>query len=345
MRRSRAGVVRLSTPADLLAAVPRLLGFTPQDSLVVICLHGPRHRVGLAMRFDLLPADDDKAFADVVCERVWTEQADAAFLAIYSVEPPRADRMPRTALIGAIVDRLELPLVDVVLTSGERWWPYDIAGRPSSDIAGAPVDGSSTGATTLAAAYALVGKAALPDRAAVVQSVALGLTDAAADSMRERIGTRIAQHGGSPRAARRQSVVVLARDLASRSGDPRGTISADDISELAALCTDVVVRDEILVRGGDPQWRRQLLSVLHGVVREVPPPFDPPVCSMLAWFAYADGDGVLANIAIDRALASDPAYSFARLIADALYNQVPPRLLEEVMRGAARDLRHSDAAG
>jgi hypothetical protein len=76
----------------------------------------------------------------------------------------------------------------------------------------------------------------------------------------------------------------------------------------------------------------------------VPPPFDAPVCATLAWIAYAGGDGVVANIALDRALTTDPDYPLARLIGDALDRQVPPWILEEVMRSAARDLKAAGAA-
>src|SRR5256884_6581114 len=45
--------VRLSSPADVLAAVPHLLGFHPAKSLVVIGAGGPRGRIRLGFRYDL----------------------------------------------------------------------------------------------------------------------------------------------------------------------------------------------------------------------------------------------------------------------------------------------------
>jgi hypothetical protein len=66
---------------------------------------------------------------------------------------------------------------------------------------------------------------------------------------------------------------------------------------------------------------------------------------VLAWFAYAGGDGTLANIALARALRSDPDYSLARLVETSLDHQLPPSVLDEVVRGAARDIEARDAAG
>ena len=122
-------------------------------------------------------------------------------------------------------------------------------------------------------------------------------------------------------------------------------MAAEDAADLVALCDDVVVRDEVLIRCRKPRRRQAIVRVLLDVARRVPPPHDASICASLAWAAYAAGDGVVANVAVDRALGSDPTYSLALLIGDALQRQVPPWVLEEVMRGAARDLQGRSAAG
>jgi hypothetical protein len=66
---------------------------------------------------------------------------------------------------------------------------------------------------------------------------------------------------------------------------------------------------------------------------------------MLAWFAYADGDGTLANIALERALRSEPDFPLALLVRASLDRQLPPSSLMEVMGGAAREIAERDAAG
>src|ERR1700712_3745100 len=52
--------VRLTGRRGLLAAIPAMLGFHPEESLVMICLSGPRRRVGPVIRIDL----DDPAGRD-----------------------------------------------------------------------------------------------------------------------------------------------------------------------------------------------------------------------------------------------------------------------------------------
>jgi hypothetical protein len=47
-------LIRLSSPADLLSAVPHLLGFHPTKSLTLLCLTGSgSSRLGLVARVDL----------------------------------------------------------------------------------------------------------------------------------------------------------------------------------------------------------------------------------------------------------------------------------------------------
>lgn len=54
--------VRLSDPAELIAAVPHLLGFHPRDSLVVITLQG--RRLGLTLRSDLAAEGSEQQLAE-----------------------------------------------------------------------------------------------------------------------------------------------------------------------------------------------------------------------------------------------------------------------------------------
>jgi hypothetical protein len=227
---------------------------------------------------------------------------------------------------------------------GDRWWSYRCDDPTCCPAAGGLIDRRSSGATALAAAYALAGHAVLPSRDAVVASLEFHGDETAAERMRKIVAAAMTRHADQPQTERRLAVRTLASRLSAERIDPRHRIDDIDAGELAALFHDVMVRDEILVRALKPRRRAALLQILVEVVRRIPPPFDPPVCATLAWIAYAGGDGVVANVALDRALATDPEYPLGRLIGDALDRQVPPWLLEEVMRSAARDLRATATA-
>ena len=69
------------------------------------------------------------------------------------------------------------------------------------------------------------------------------------------------------------------------------------------------------------------------------PPDDAPVLALLGWVAYAHGDGGLANVALERCLASDPDYTLAHLLVEMLARQVPPREVRTLLKATRKRLR------
>lgn len=94
-------------------------------------------------------------------------------------------------------------------------------------------------------------------------------------------------------------------------------------SRLIVGLVDIEARDAVLGwAAGDAD--HGLLALLVDLVGRAVEPFDAPVATALAWVAYARGDGALANVAVDRALDSDPGYSMALLIASSLEAGIHP---------------------
>jgi hypothetical protein len=67
--------------------------------------------------------------------------------------------------------------------------------------------------------------------------------------------------------------------------------------------------------------------------RRAPAPLDAAPATLLAVSAWLRGDGAMANVALARALAGDPGYTFAGLLAEALAGCVPPRELRALIEG------------
>jgi hypothetical protein len=337
-KQRQADVLRISTPGDMVCALTHMLGFVPVRSLGVLCTHGPRQRLGLALRFDLDPEVEPGSLAAAVEARAVQDGADGVFLVVFADDPPVDGEMPFDYLVGPLDQRIGDLMLDMLLVVGDRCWSYLCNDASCCPPQGNPVDSQSPGAISLAAAYALRGKAVLDSREAVVASIAYAGDPEQAAALRKRIEAEVERSAPQLQAVRRLAVRGLLSRLSGATHDPRYVIPDQDIAALVALCEDVVVRDEVLVRARKPARRRNLLRVLTQVVRRVPPPYDAPLCATLAMIAHAHGDGVIASVAVDRALATDPDYSLARLVDDALARQVPPRMLEEVMTAAARDL-------
>ena len=69
-----------------------------------------------------------------------------------------------------------------------------------------------------------------------------------------------------------------------------------------------------MVQDGPWAQRRAHLRLWSDLTRLARPGYVAAPASLLAFVAWQAGDGALANVALDRALADDPRYSMARLL-------------------------------
>ena len=103
-----------------------------------------------------------------------------------------------------------------------------------------------------------------------------------------------------------------------------GRITGDDrLAWLAVSLADLRVRDDAWARMVPGQVQAHL-RLWTDLVRRVPARYVPAPASLLAFTAWQAGNGALANVAAQRALAADPEYSMALLILEAIGAGIPP---------------------
>ena len=73
-----------------------------------------------------------------------------------------------------------------------------------------------------------------------------------------------------------------------------------------------------------PDNARDMVGLWSHVVRCAPPSMSPPSLSLAGFASWLSGDGALALIAAERALAIDPHYTLAGLLLKMLEGGVPP---------------------
>ena len=332
-------VARLTTPAELVASLPWSVGFVPTESLVVLCCHEPRGRTGLCLRFDLPCPADTAALVQEVEQRVRAEKATRVVLAVYTEQHCGEQRgqggRPRQELVTLLSQALDdLVLTEAVLVQRGRFWSYLCERSSCCPPEGTPVDAgrSSTAVRLLEAESVLDGQVVLPDRAAVAATIAAppfllaevarqrceGCEDLLMDSLR-LLG---------PVPTRELSVAAWREAIVRFRTEP-ARLGEVEAAALAVSLTDVLTRDAVAAAWPDDE--DAVTSLLVELCRRTPAPYDAPVCALLAWVTYAGGGGALVGIALERALATDPTYSLALLVAEALHRQVPPQLLRDVM--------------
>jgi hypothetical protein len=321
---SRPPVARLSTPGDLLAAVPTLCGFWPQESLVVLSLRGARRRLGLTMRLDLPPVGGEADVAELLAARVAGDGGRHAVVAVFS-EHGRAPALV-SALSGALA-RLGVGVAEALHVQAGRWSSY-LCSRSCCPPEGTPlpeVDGA------LALAGTLDGRAVLPSRADLVRSLApprLLAAAAATQHLDQAAAAWQSRRSNQPAGQARQADLAELAEALQLVEQGRG-VPPGTAARVAVALHDVAVRDELLC------WSLErsdaVLSLATQGCRLVVPPYDAPICTVVAWVAYARGDGAQANVALDRALGSDPSNSLALLLRHALDAALDPALLRETV--------------
>jgi hypothetical protein len=338
--------------AGILAVVPYLLGFHPSSSLVMIGIGPPRGQIKLAFRYDLPDPPDPSQASDITAHAIAVLKRQQVEQVIVVGYGPGTLVTPVVELIRAGIDGTQITLRDVVRVQDSRYWSYLCGEADCCPAEGVPFDARAHPA---AAALTTAGLPAYPDRAALSRSLA-PLTGAAAESM--KLATQRALRRGerllaaalrpasrevsapsaptaSPPAPSRQVTMDDAMRLVAKAGRRAvrdaiatyragGQITDDDqIAWLSVALTDVRVRDNAWARM-DPEHRDAHLRLWTDVVRRACPAYVPAPASLLAFTAWQSGDGALANIAIERALDADPAYSMALLLAEAIESGLPP---------------------
>ena len=318
--------VRIGSPESMLAVIPALLGFHPDRSLVVVGAAGPRGRVQVTFRYDLPEPPDTAAAAAIPAHAaaiLGRHQLTLAVVAGYGPGPmvtPVAD-----ALVGEL-RRAGITLHDMLRVEGGRYWSYACQEPRCCPAEGVPFDPAAHPA---AAALAVAGNRALRDRAALAATIAPA-DGLAAESMRQavrRAERRAADltGTGSCGGARQLLGEGLRAVSDAIGGYRRGeAISSDDqLATLAVALTDLRVRDDAWARMV-PEHTAAHLRLWTDVVRRAPARYVPAAASLLAFTAWQAGNGALANVAAQRALAADPGYSMALLLQDAIGAGLPP---------------------
>ena len=334
--------VRISGAGDLLDALPRMLGFVPTNSAVLVALRPPRDRVTLTIRVDLPVRRYETSCARLLAGHAQRAGATSAVLVIYDDRPPpAARRWPGASLTRELRTALRnhggMRLADSVLVSNGRGRSLLCTDDRCCPVEGHPLRGDLE-PSAFAAALVANGAALLPSRAALAASVA-GPTGAAADDIgrlqamaADELTARVA--AGEPEAGVRAETVALFRAALGRSASGP-SLSDEGVARLLAGLVDIGARDVVLGWAGEKDTDG-LLALLLALAPRAAEPLNVPVLTALAWVAYARGDGGLANIAVAGALSTDPSYTMAQLVASGLESGLHPRHVQAVSREISR---------
>ncbi|WP_156688962.1 DUF4192 domain-containing protein [Mycobacterium sp. Marseille-P9652] len=317
----------LNRPAALIAALPAVLGFVPENSLVLVSVGDGE--LGAVMRADLSDdlLDQIPHLADVAA----VAEPEAAIAVIVDEEGAHCpgcndDHRKLCDALSEALSRHDIQLwaVHVVdrVALGGRWHCVDKCGSCGT------VDDPF--ASPLAAAAVLEGRRLYPRRADLQAVIAVEdpsrTTDLGREVERQAARRRTAHRADPSRCARRDVDHAMAAAARVASGE---SLSDTELAEVGCALSDVEVRDTLYALAvGETAGEAESLWAL--LARTLPPPWRVEALVLLAFSAYVRGDGPLAEVSLEAALRCEPDHRMAGMLDTALQSGIRPERIREL---------------
>ena len=295
----------LTSPHDILAAVPFLVGFKPTDSIVLISLKDDA--INLAMRIDFPSKISSFELANL-SRHLLRNNAQAALAVFYLPKNFTSDH-PVVKEISQLLATLPINLKESLVVQDERWRSLLCSDEMCCPMEGNPLPEIEN--SRVAAEQVAVGKPLPFDSLqALNQSISAADTDAELISIIQTISTINYQ----------DNPVIKQREGAQAVLDFIADFAADGV------CRDRKLIALVLVRLQDLQVRDFALGSVAAdtldiyfnawrwLLRQAPVGYIAPVANLFAAVAYERGDGALAHRALDRAVADEPGYPLTSLL-------------------------------
>lgn len=324
--------VRIGSPTSLLAIIPGLLGFDPGHSVVVIGADPRTAEVRVTLRYDVPDPRRPRAAATLARHAVSLLDAQGVTTAAAVGYGTDAEISPVAAALRERAAESGIAMTELLRADSGRYWsyvctdpeccppegtPFDVTGHPAARALRAAGGRVLAGRDELAATVAATGgQPGAAMRRATRQSLA-HVTRCV--TRLDRAGMRV-----SPSRLTAALGQIAVRDAIGRyrAGEP---VPAEYAAWLTVALGQLRVRDDAWARM-DPDHQGAHLRLWTDLTRLARPGYVAAPAALLAFVAWQSGDGALANVALDRALADNARYSMALLLRNALDSGAPPSM-------------------
>ncbi|MFF8594918.1 DUF4192 domain-containing protein [Streptomyces sp. NPDC015220] len=357
--------VTLRTPAELADALPYLLGYPPEDSIVLAALHdrGGRGRFGGRARLGIPPNEGDwQSAARQLAQGLVTgsERRGAKpeqMVAFICQEPPPGESgrdvmrrlRPLAQKLRTECGRLDVPVIEALCISAGRFWSYCCPDDGCCPDEGRPMGLPGTSVLAAAATYAGIQVRGslrelrarlLPRETSEVRAQETAL-DAAGMALVPRIldetgRAAVAEEtlGLAERVMRRFAQAPLVAGAAPSDLRDDRLLGDEEAASLILGLQDRTTRDRAAGwMEGDEAG--PALRLWRALARRCVGPYGEHAAAPLTlagWVAWSAGDDVEAREALAMALGADPDYLFARLLHQACNEGLDPESVRRCLR-------------
>ncbi|WP_103503147.1 MULTISPECIES: DUF4192 domain-containing protein [unclassified Streptomyces] len=357
--------VTLRGPGELADALPYLLGYYPDDSIVLVALQGARHRVGGRVR-TAIPEDTGTwrqtaaEVATCLVEGSASRDRRPDAMVLYLCQEPRAGEQPRDVLerlrplaqyMRTTCGAHDIPVLEALCVSGGRYFSYCCP-----DTACCPTEGRelrTEPASPIAAAATYAGVRVqgslrdLEQRVTPLGDPVAGRQIQAFDLAARALVPKMLGNPAEIAEVRAETLRTAERLMTRyrRGGLSQGGPEAADLRDDALLTSHeaallVLGLQDRVTRDRAAQWMegpsaRAALRLWRALARRCVRAYEghaPAPLTLAGWVAWSLGEDAAARVAIGRALESDPGYTFARLLHQAINDGMDPEPLRRCLR-------------
>ncbi|WP_329221681.1 DUF4192 domain-containing protein [Streptomyces sp. NBC_01485] len=357
--------VTLRTPGELADALPYLLGYRPEDSIVLVALHdlGGRGRFGGRARLGLPANPDDwgavaRQLAQGLVKGSERRGDRPAQMVAYLCQDPAKGETGRQVMerlqslahqLRLECGNLDIPVIEALCISDGRFWSYCCGGKGCCPVEGVPMGLPGTSVLAAAATYAGIQVRGtlrelrarllpLETGAAVEQEIALDTAGMALvprildEASRSAVAQETLELAGRVMRRFAEAPVVAGVLLADHRDDE--LLGFDEAAALILGLQDRVTRDRAA------EWMEgdeaaPALRLWRALARRCVGPYSEHAAALLTlagWVAWSSGDELEAREALAMALGADPGYLFARLLHQACNEGLDPESVRRCLR-------------
>ncbi|GGV83519.1 DUF4192 family protein [Streptomyces massasporeus] len=362
--------VTLRTPAELADALPYLLGYRPEDSIVLVALHdrdgrgrfGGRARLGIPANADDWPSAARQLSHGLVTGSERRGARPEAMVAFLCQEPEKGqtgrqvmERLrPLAQRLRVECGSLDVVVVEALCISEGRYWSYCCDNAACCSPEGAPMGLPGTSVLAAAATYAGIQvRGTLRELRARLfpwESAAALEQEAALDAASMALVPKILDDTG--RVAVADETLELAGRILDRLAEapPASGVLLADLRDDELVGHDEAARlilglQDRATRDRAAEWMEgdeagHALRLWRTLARRCVGPYGEHAAAPLTlagWVAWSTGDELEAREALAMALGADPDYLFARLLHQACNEGLDPESVRSCLRSERED--------
>ncbi|MEV5844869.1 DUF4192 family protein [Streptomyces sp. NPDC051985] len=357
--------ITLRTPAELADALPYLLGYRPEDSMVLVALHdrGGRGRFGGRARLGIPANPDDwesaaRQLAQGLTtggERRGTRPEQMVAYVCQEPTPGESGRdvMRRLASLAQLLrtecGRLDVPVIEAICVSDGRFWSYCCPTEECCPPDGTPMGLPGTSVLAAAATYAGIQvrgtlrelrarllpweTGAAPDQEIALDRAGMALVPRILDDT-------FRAHVAEETLALAERIIGRYAAAPPESGIHQEDRRDDDLLTHEEAATLILGLQDRTTRDRAAAWMEgdeagPALRLWRALARRCVGPYGEHAAAPLTlagWVAWSAGDDLEAREALAMALGADPDYLFARLLHQACNEGLDPEAIRRCLR-------------